>query len=283
MVLAEHALRCSLAASLAYLSPTQLGAARKEWRHTGPFYAADPGQEYASRLAGAGLAYAEQVLEPSLAASATIFQSPDGEEACVAFRGSTSVSNFRSMFALGLVPCDLDGASGGLVHEGYQEASLRLYERLRPALDRLAAKRVVFTGHSFGGGTATLCALYHSPDELLTFSAPLVGDAAFAQSFDAILADEGREANHLVHDADPVLQQNRPLWDALGYQRAGREVRCSPTEPVLLGERAEEDSGGGSLAWNFLDHTRYLGTYMGPRVGSVKWSKLLKPNFRPRS
>ena len=70
MVLAEHALRCSLAASLAYLSPTQLGAARKEWRHTGPFYAADPGQEYASRLAGAGLAYAEQVLEPSLAASA---------------------------------------------------------------------------------------------------------------------------------------------------------------------------------------------------------------------
>ena len=156
MVLAEHALRCSLAASLAYLSPTQLGAARKEWRHTGPFYAADPGQGYASRLAGAGLAYAEQVLEPSLAASATIFQSPDGEEACVAFRGSTSVSNFRSMFALGLVPCDLDGASGGLVHEGYQEASLRLYERLRPALDRLAAKRVVFTGHSFGGGTATL-------------------------------------------------------------------------------------------------------------------------------
>ena len=84
--------------------PGEVRASKRSSPRPGPFYAADPGQEYASRLAGAGLTYAEQVLEPSLAASATIFHSPDGEEACVAFRGSTSVSNFRSMFALGLVP-----------------------------------------------------------------------------------------------------------------------------------------------------------------------------------
>ena len=49
------------------------------------------------------------------------------------------------MFNLGLVRSELskDG-DGGKVHTGYQEASLRLYERLAPALGRRAASRTVF-------------------------------------------------------------------------------------------------------------------------------------------
>lgn len=248
-----------------------------------------------SRLAGAGFSYAEQVLEPSLQSSATIFTNEAENEVCVAFRGSTALTNFKSMFALGLVPLSNDNVGNGdgdvpRVHEGYQEASLRLYERLQSRLDSIAGgtQRVIFTGHSYGGGTATLCALYHSPDELMTLSAPLVGDAAFAHRFDAAAAARGARTTHLVHDADPVLQQNRPLWEALGYQHTGQIVRCSPTEALLHESDAAErggiwPEGGGELAWNFLDHTRYLGTYLGPRVsvGKVRWTRLLKPNYRP--
>ena len=272
--LVSSALTCSLAASLAYLTPVQLAAARKEWRHTGPFTADAVGSEYAGRLA-ADFTFAEQIQVP-LQASATIFESVDSDELCVAFRGSTGAENFKSMFALNLVPLDGNDASAK-VHSGYQTASLQLYEKLMPALERRGAARVVFTGHSYGGGTATLCALYHEPDRLLTFSAPLVGDVDFASKFDAALSGEERVV-HLVHDADPVLQQNRPLWDALGYVHTGRVVRCSPDSPLLYND---DDEPGSAIAWNFADHCRYLGTYLGPRAETIKWRRLLKPNFRP--
>ena len=160
MRLVDNAVRCSLAASLAYLSPEQLASAKKEWQHTGAFTSSLPGQLYMSRLAGAGFSYAEQVLEPSLQSSATIFTNEAENEVCVAFRGSTALTNFKSMFALGLVPLSNDNVGNG--------------------------------------------------------------------------------------DGDVP-------------------------------------EGGGELAWNFLDHTRYLGTYLGPRVsvGKVRWTRLLKPNYRP--
>jgi len=179
------------------------------------------------------------------------------------------------MFDLGLVPLDGGADTNAKVHKGYQEAASQLYAKLLPALERRAAGHVVFTGHSYGGGTSTLCALYHQPDELLTFSAPLVGDAAFARTFDATLGEN--RTVHLVHDADPVLQQNKPLWAALGYEHTGRVVRCSPTEPVIFGE---DSSAAGGLAWNFLDHCSYLGTYLGPRAPKVRWPKF-KPVYRP--
>ena len=261
---------CSLACSLAYLSPQQLNGARKEWRHTGPF-TSTIGVEYAGRLSANSFSFTEQLTEPSFQSSATIFDSADTGDVLVAFRGSTNARNFQSMFALGLVPL-ADCESGANVHEGYQTASQKLYERLAPALERRSGQRVIFTGHSYGGGTATLCALYAQPDQVITFSAPQVGDADFAQTYDATM---GSRTIHLVHDQDPVLQQNAQLWKSLGYAHTGEIVRCSPTEQTLL------DSGGGGLAWNFLDHCQYLGTYMGPRAPPIKWSSL-KPVYRPK-
>ena len=174
MRLVEKALSCSLAASLAYLSPQQLRATRREWKHTGPF-TSTAGAEYAGSLS-ADYSFVEQVECPTLRASASIFESSSTGDVCVAFRGSTGLRNFRSMFSLGLVPLADDPQSDAKVHDGYQEASLQLYELLKPALERRASSdgRLTFTGHSYGGGTATLCALYAQPDELITFSAPRV-------------------------------------------------------------------------------------------------------------
>ena len=56
--------------------------------------------------------------------------------------------------------------------------------------------------------------------ELVTFAGPRVGDAAFASSFDAALGKQ--TTTNLYHDLDPVLAQNQPLWDALGFVHAGR-------------------------------------------------------------
>jgi len=95
--------------------------------------------------------------------------------------------------------------------------------------------------------------------EVVTFAGPRVGDAAFASSFDAALGEQA--TTNLYHDLDPVLAQNQPLWDALGFVHAGRLVRCSATEPRLL--PAEEARSG--LPLNFADHALYLGTYLGPR------------------
>ena len=162
-MLVERAVTCSLAASLAYLSPGQLAATRRQWRHTGPALTAPPGQRYAARLAK-DYTFAEQVLDPTLQASCTIFESED--ELCVAFRGATSARNLRSTLSERLVPLDAAEPDGARTHEGYCEASLRLYERLQPALERrgASARRVVFTGHAYGGGTAALSNPSSNPD-----------------------------------------------------------------------------------------------------------------------
>ena len=108
-----------------------------------------------------------------------------------------------------------------------------------------------------------MCAKLHSAEHLVqsvvTFAGPRVGDAQFAASFDSSL---GESTTHLVHDLDPVLAQNQPLWDALGFVHTGRIVRVSATEPRLLPD-SEPRSG---LPLNFADHAQYMGTFMGPRA-----------------
>lgn len=241
----DAAVRYSLAASCAYLPADRLTSG------TG---------EYLRRLAPS-LAYSAQINVDELCASATIFECTEDDAVLVAFRGSISLRNYYSMFQLGLLPSLLtQGGGGGRVHRGYQEASLRLYSRLQPLLDRRQPARSIFVGHSYGGGTATMCGLLHSADEVCTFAAPRVGDASFAAAYDANL---GRATTHVVHDQDPVLAPNQPLWDALGYAHTGTLVRCAAGEPVLL--RPDERRGEG-IPWNFGAHAHYLGTFMGPRM-----------------
>jgi hypothetical protein len=194
MLLVDTAVRYSLAAALAYQAPEALTAARGD---------------YARRLTP-DLTFSEQIEVDELAASCTVFDvegKPDA--AVVAFRGSTDVKNYLSMFNLQLVPSQLGGS--GRVHQGYQHASLRLYECLAPKLERRAASQTVFVGHSYGGGTAQMCAMLHSGregdlSEVVTFAGPRVGDSGWAHSYDSAL---GASTTHLAHDLDPVLAQNQ--------------------------------------------------------------------------
>lgn len=241
IMLLETALRYSLAASLAYQHPSKLAAGDAT---------------YARQLAP-HLTFAQQITVDDLCASATIFDETNGNGVVVAFRGSTALRNYQSMFNLGLAPSRLGGDSAGRIHRGYQEASLRLYSKLSPILERRSPAHTAFVGHSYGGGTSTICAMMHKPDELVTFAGPRVGDAAFASQFDSVL---GSRTTHIVHDLDPVLAQNQLLWDLLGFVHTGQIVRCSSDQPRLL--REGEELGGIPL--NFADHAQYLGTRMGP-------------------
>ena len=90
----------------------------------------------------------------------------------------------------------------------------------------------------------------------MTFAGPRIGDAAFARSFDRCL---GEQTVHLVHDLDPVLAQNQPLWNTLGFVHTGKLVRCSASEPRLLDETEPREG----LPLNFADHALYLGTRLG--------------------
>ena len=81
------------------------------------------------------------------------------------------------------------------------------------------------TATSLGGGTATLIALRAQAaglaPELVTVAGPRLGNAAFAAHF----REQCSEAVHLYHDDDDVLKSNRELWDNLGFEHVGREVR----------------------------------------------------------
>ncbi len=106
-----------------------------------------------------------QVVDPQSESGATVFlpTSSDDNSLIVAFRGSANLKNFGTNLKVNLVPATKlswpDVPSDGLVHEGFQDASLGLWGVLRSKFfellrdeDSTRWKDVVFTGHSLGAG-----------------------------------------------------------------------------------------------------------------------------------
>ena len=227
-MLLDKALLASRACSLAFLPPSAI-----------------PSSPYAKDLRCIA-----QVEDPESLAGATILK--HGDSCIIACRGSASVRNFRTNFNVGPVALEsADGAaarSGAKVHNGFQRASKELWRQIEPRLPR-TAKSLVITGHSLGGGTATLIALRAQAaglaPELVTVAGPRLGNAAFAAHF----REQCSEAVHLYHDDDDVLKSNRELWDNLGFEHVGRE---------LLDGRGvgEVDDEGRRLAPG-VDHLRH--------------------------
>jgi len=136
-------------------------------------------------------------------------------------------------------------------------------------------KDLIFTGHSLGGGTAEICALYASTSSLLgggskisqltTFGGPCIGDSSFARYVDNSVLT-GTDIKHIVHDADPILANNGPLWEKLGFERSGSTIKCDPFEAKIYSDSDKDDGSSSYVPWNILDHCKYMGVFVGPRV-----------------
>ena len=152
-----------------------------------------------------GLSCVAQIEDPGSQSGATVFRT-DAGATILACRGSASIKNFGTTTDIGPVPLvAADGSrTSARVHRGFQRASTGMWPLLKPHLP--ASGPLLLTGHSLGGGTATLLALQcHAAGlepELITVAGPRLGDAAFAAHYRERCGD----AVHLVHDADDVLK-----------------------------------------------------------------------------
>lgn len=277
----DRALLAARACSLAFVPPTSI-----------------PNEPYSSDLR-----LVAQVEDPASQAGASMFEADDGE-VVIACRGSSSVRSFRTNLDVGPVPLvSPDGEHpDARVHAGFQRAASALWAQLEPAVPA-GTRKVLVTGHSLGGGTATLIALRlldaGRPAELLAVAGPRLGNGAFAEYFrrkceansaagamhlvrddktirtscsehrNAVTADAG--AAWQVHDEDGVLSSNTELWDRLRFVHVGEVVRCSKDEPLIYDDPSPPQpkasaSGPPSLRGVFVDHCRYLGVYIGVRL-----------------
>ena len=142
----------------------------------------------------------------------------------VAFRG-TEPDDWHDLFddaRFALTPWD-DLKTN--VHAGFRDSLGRGWNALKARLDALSgSRRVWFTGHSLGGALATLAAdRYAATAGLATIGSPRVGDAAFADRFDARF---GPRALRYVNDADLVTHVPPPR--PFPYKHVGERRHIDP-------------------------------------------------------
>jgi hypothetical protein len=98
---------------------------------------------------------------------------------------------------------------------------------------------------------------------IVSFGGPKICNSSLAQHI-RNTALQDCNILHLVHDKDPILANNKQLWDALGFENVGIEMECDPMSPLVYDKKYDE----GNFAWNILDHCYYLGVFVGPRLSS---------------
>lgn len=226
-----------------------------------------------------------QVVEPTTESGATLFEcTEEGDDTIiVACRGSATPRNFVTNLRFQLKPLskkliansEEEDARG---HEGFQEAAAGLWERLEPNLMGGTIggrnRKIIFTGHSLGAGTSEMTALHAAAastggteiSQITTFGGPCIGDAAFVRHVnDGALANT--DIKHIVHDYDPILFNNGPLWKKLGFERSGMTLECDPHEARILSKERNDNTLGLRIPpFNILDHCKYLGVFVGPRL-----------------
>lgn len=209
-----------------------------------------------------------QVLDRQSESGATIFRTFDDTALVVACRGSATPLNFSTNLRFTLVPATqltLDFVpENALVHEGFQMASVGLWKEMSKSVINYldsSISEIIFTGHSLGAATALLCATqytntfkeYLSPS-VVTFGGPKLCNSIFARHLRQEVL-KGCQILHVIHTRDPVLANNKALWDSLGFESAGVEVECDPYSPIVWDR---QDPSGTVFAWNFVDHCKYM-------------------------
>jgi len=217
-----------------------------------------------------------QVEDAATQTGATMFTTSDGV-CIIACRGSSSIKSFQTNLNIGPVPLITERGAHptARVHAGFQSASKVLWRELKPLLPAGAGSGgsmpVVVTGHSLGGGTATMLALKlreHSGREpsLITVAGPKLGNGEFREHYRSMMPRT--PAFHCVHDTDDVISSNTRLWDDLGFAHVGVEVKVDKDRPCIYDDApvCAVEGGPPSLKKVFVDHCQYFGFYIGLRM-----------------
>lgn len=120
----------------------------------------------------------------------------------VVFRGTADAAGWLADFFCAQVPSEKN--LFGRLHKGFEECWQALKKRVWLAVKR---KPCILTGHSLGGALATRAAIDLPVKEVVTFGAPRVGDAGFAEAYTQLA---GTHTTRYVHQLDPVPML--PSW-----------------------------------------------------------------------
>ena len=185
------------------------------------------------------------------------------DEAFVVFRGTkvTSLHNLLSGATSKLAPCEGGGANAGRAHSGFQNAYLRIRDRLHAALDAQKGKKVVFMGHSRGGSIALLAARdyagrvrHDARPGLVTFGAPKTCDWAACQD----ARERVRYHLRVAHRGDPIARltpSNEYAHAADKWEDAAEDAAPRPAWSAL------EGPPGGLLAQHSM--RSYIASILG--------------------
>lgn len=136
------------------------------------------------------------------------------DSVAVSFRGTESLGDVKDDMSIVQVHFSLPAGylePEGMsirVHGGFYRQFKILEPKISPILSehmRDSDKILYFTGHSLGGGLATLASLYYSykfknPVSCITFGSPRAGNKDFAETFNGRIAYSSR----FVNQEDPI-------------------------------------------------------------------------------
>ena len=162
----------------------------------------------------------------------------DGSQAVVCFRGSDSVSDWRSNFDMCQVPFlsrkhkDPDSHVHSGFFIGHNSVKAKIYAKLNAIVDSGKCESILFTGHSAGATLAKLCAYDFVNEknlklEIISFGSPKIGNAAFARNFDS---DSKLKCTRIVNDNDGIALA--PLFS--GYHHVGELIRLRNVAPNVF-------------------------------------------------
>ncbi|KAH9245818.1 hypothetical protein BSLG_004082 [Batrachochytrium salamandrivorans] len=185
------------------------------------------------------------------------------ETIIVAFRGSVFLSDWVTNFKFSIAVTagtlfkskDRSAPRNVLIHSGYRRAYLRIRKQLRFSLKAIVslfpAYQIVFTGHSMGGGLASIAAMDAAVDfgppktpsmHIYTYGMPRVGNSVWANWVNSIsFGSVYRVARW--NDPIPRIPQMflgyRHFSQGIGIDRNDRTVNCTNTG--VAGETSDCD------------------------------------------
>ncbi|KXJ93288.1 lipase [Microdochium bolleyi] len=191
----------------------------------------------------------------------------------VSYKGSTSLRNYLADIVFYQVNCD-DIVSGCTIHAGFATANNETWKKMTTALKAAVAAnpsyKIIFTGHSLGGATATVAAakarnLGYAID-LFTYGSPRVGNEDFAQ----FVTNQPGRNYRVTHLTDPVPRLP-PIF--LGFRHVSPEywlqggaantTDYGASDIKVCEGTAKIGCNAGSNGLEFDAHNYYLGPITG--------------------